>query len=94
MRSLSVICSHIIAVRIVLILAYCSYLTVQNLTIQPPSNSPNTDEVDPDSSNHVCIEDCFISSGDVVIAIKNGWDEHSISFAPSAGSTEKLSLPE
>ncbi|KAI4378232.1 hypothetical protein MLD38_015741 [Melastoma candidum] len=59
---------------------YCSHVTVQNLTIRAPSNSPNTDGVDPDSSDHVCIEDCYISTGDDVVAIKSGWDEHGISF--------------
>lgn len=34
----------------------------------------------PDSSDHVCIEDCYISTGDDLIAIKSGWDEYGISF--------------
>ncbi|CAK9142266.1 unnamed protein product [Ilex paraguariensis] len=33
------------------------------------------------SSNDVCIEDCYISTGDDLIAIKSGWDEYGISFA-------------
>ncbi|KAK3022698.1 hypothetical protein RJ639_047614 [Escallonia herrerae] len=35
----------------------------------------------PDSSNDVCIEDCYISTGDDLIAIKSGWDEYGISFS-------------
>jgi polygalacturonase len=34
-----------------------------------------------DSSTNVCIEDCYISTGDDVIVIKSGWDEYGISFA-------------
>ncbi|CAN1199250.1 Probable polygalacturonase [Linum perenne] len=59
---------------------YCSQVIVQNVTILAPLDSPNTDGVDPDSSNDVCIEDCYISTGDDLIAIKSGWDEYGISF--------------
>lgn len=34
----------------------------------------------PDSSDHVCIEDCYITTGDDLIAIKSGWDEYGIAF--------------
>lgn len=34
-----------------------------------------------DSSNNVCIEDCYISTGDDLISIKSGWDEYGISYA-------------
>lgn len=34
----------------------------------------------PDSSDNVCIEDCYISTGDDLIAIKSGWDEYGIAF--------------
>ncbi|RRT77375.1 hypothetical protein B296_00019937 [Ensete ventricosum] len=34
-----------------------------------------------DSSDNVCIEDCYISTGDDLIVIKSGWDEYGISFA-------------
>ncbi|CAK9178014.1 unnamed protein product [Ilex paraguariensis] len=60
---------------------YCSQVRVQNVTIIAPLDSPNTDGIDPDSSNDVCIEDCYISTGDDLIAIKSGWDEYGISFA-------------
>lgn len=33
-----------------------------------------------DSSDHVCIEDCYISTGDDLIAIKSGWDEYGIAY--------------
>ncbi|KAK7259113.1 hypothetical protein RIF29_24711 [Crotalaria pallida] len=59
---------------------YCSQVAVQNVTILAPLDSPNTDGIDPDSSDHVCIEDCYISTGDDLIAIKSGWDEYGIAF--------------
>lgn len=60
---------------------YCSQVLIQNVTILAPPDSPNTDGIDPDSSDHVCIEDCYISTGDDLIVIKSGWDEYGISFA-------------
>ncbi|KAM7275464.1 hypothetical protein ACFE04_017330 [Oxalis oulophora] len=67
---------------------YCSQVIVQNVTIRAPLDSPNTDGIDPDSSTNVCIEDCFISTGDDIIAIKSGWDEYGISYnQPSTNIT-------
>ncbi|KAI3841067.1 hypothetical protein MKX03_001261 [Papaver bracteatum] len=67
---------------------YCSQVIVQNVTILAPLDSPNTDGIDPDSSNNVCIEDCYISTGDDLISIKSGWDEYGISYAsPSSNIT-------
>ncbi|MBA0562993.1 hypothetical protein Golob_008009 [Gossypium lobatum] len=60
---------------------YCSHVIVQDVTILAPLDSPNTDGIDPDSSDDVCIEDCYISTGDDLISIKSGWDEYGISFA-------------
>lgn len=58
-----------------------SKVVVQNLTIHAPYDSPNTDGIDPDSSDDVCIEDCYISTGDDLVAIKSGWDEYGILFS-------------
>lgn len=33
-----------------------------------------------DSCNDVCIEDCYINTGDDSIAIESGWDEYGIAF--------------
>ncbi|KAH7678534.1 Pectin lyase fold/virulence factor protein [Dioscorea alata] len=60
---------------------YCSQVLIQDVTILAPLDSPNTDGIDPDSSSNVCIEDCYISTGDDLIVIKSGWDEYGISFA-------------
>ncbi|KAH1259779.1 putative polygalacturonase [Glycine max] len=59
---------------------YCSHVTIQNVTIIAPLSSPNTDGINPDSSDNVCIEDCYISTGDDLISIKSGWDGYGISF--------------
>ncbi|EPS61079.1 hypothetical protein M569_13719, partial [Genlisea aurea] len=67
---------------------YCSRVVVRYATILAPSDSPNTDGIDPDSSSSVCIEDSFISTGDDLVAIKSGWDEYGISYnRPSRGIT-------
>lgn len=34
-----------------------------------------------DSSTNVCIEDCYIESGDDLVAVKSGWDQYGISMA-------------
>ncbi|KAF9610404.1 hypothetical protein IFM89_022315 [Coptis chinensis] len=60
---------------------YCSNVVVKGMTILSPLNSPNTDGIDPDSSTHVCIEDCYIESGDDLVAVKSGWDHYGIKMA-------------
>jgi polygalacturonase len=32
-----------------------------------------------DSSSEVCVEDCYIESGDDLVAVKSGWDQYGIS---------------
>ncbi|XP_006659744.2 probable polygalacturonase [Oryza brachyantha] len=58
---------------------YCRNVVIRNLTVLAPLNAPNTDGIDPDSSSEVCIEDCYIESGDDLVAIKSGWDQYGIS---------------
>ncbi|KAI5064287.1 hypothetical protein GOP47_0020957 [Adiantum capillus-veneris] len=53
---------------------------IQYVTILAPIESSNTDGIDPDSSSHVCIEDCYIENGDDLVSIKSGWDEHGINY--------------
>ncbi|XP_073136358.1 probable polygalacturonase isoform X2 [Henckelia pumila] len=60
--------------------AYCSYLRVQNITIYSPPDSPYTSGIVPDSSKHICIENCNISMGYDAIALKSGWDEYGIAY--------------
>ncbi|XP_051140917.1 probable polygalacturonase [Andrographis paniculata] len=67
---------------------YCSNVVIKNMTILAPLNAPNTDGIDPDSSTNVCIEDCYIESGDDLVAIKSGWDRYGIAMArPSINIT-------
>ncbi|KAK1285754.1 putative polygalacturonase [Acorus calamus] len=63
---------------------YCSNVEVRHVTIVAPHDSPNTDGIDPDSTSNVCIEDCYISTGDDLVAIKSGWDEYGITYARSS----------
>ncbi|KAF5730071.1 polygalacturonase [Tripterygium wilfordii] len=59
---------------------YCSNVVIRYTTILAPSDSPNTDGIDPDSSSNVCIEDSYISTGDDMVAVKSGWDEYGIAY--------------
>ncbi|KAJ7957023.1 Pectin lyase-like superfamily protein [Quillaja saponaria] len=60
---------------------YCSNVVIKGMTILAPLNAPNTDGIDPDSSSNVCIEDCYIESGDDLVAVKSGWDQYGITMA-------------
>ncbi|KAJ9177815.1 hypothetical protein P3X46_012987 [Hevea brasiliensis] len=69
---------------------YCSNVVVKDMTILAPLNAPNTDGIDPDSSTNVCIEDCYIESGDDLVAVKSGWDQYGIKMAhPSSNIVVK-----
>jgi polygalacturonase len=54
---------------------YCEHVTLDNLTIVAPPDSPNTDAVDPDSCRDVRISNCFCDVGDDCIVIKSGYNE-------------------
>ncbi|MCO5547556.1 hypothetical protein L7F22_001006 [Adiantum nelumboides] len=65
---------------------YCDTFIVKGVSILAPRSAPNTDGIDPDSSTNVCIEDCYISNGDDLVALKSGWDEYGIAIGrPSSG---------
>lgn len=49
-----------------------SDVLVRGLTIRNPSDSPNTDGINPDSCRAVRIADCYVSVGDDCITIKAG----------------------
>ena len=51
---------------------FCANVTVRGVTIS--SHGPNNDGCDPDSSQHVLIQDCVFDTGDDCIAIKSGKD--------------------
>jgi polygalacturonase len=50
----------------------CEDVTVDGITISAPSNSPNTDGIDPSVTRHVLITHCRIDTGDDCIAVKAG----------------------
>ncbi|MQM18359.1 hypothetical protein Taro_051348 [Colocasia esculenta] len=60
---------------------YCSNVVIKDVTVLAPLHSPNTDGIDPDSSTNVCIEDCYIESGDDLVAVKSGWDQYGMAMA-------------
>jgi Glycosyl hydrolases family 28/Secretion system C-terminal sorting domain len=53
-------------------LEYCWYVQVSDVTILAPSNSPNTDGIDPATCHFVYISHCRIDNGDDDIAVKSG----------------------
>jgi Glycosyl hydrolases family 28 len=54
---------------------YCENVTLDNLTITAPADSPNTDAVDPDSCRDVRISNCRFDVGDDCVVIKSGYNE-------------------
>ena len=48
----------------------CRHVTVKNVSML--SHGPNSDGCDPESCDHVLIEDCLFNTGDDCIAIKSG----------------------
>jgi len=54
---------------------YCEDVTVDNITIIQPYESPNTDGVNPDSCKNVRISNCYIDVGDDCITIKSGYNQ-------------------
>jgi polygalacturonase len=53
---------------------YCENVTVDNVTITAPADSPNTDAVDPDSCRDVRITNCRMDVGDDCVVIKSGYN--------------------
>ena len=54
---------------------YCENVTVENITIIQPYESPNTDGINPESCKNVRILNCFVDCGDDCITIKSGYNE-------------------
>jgi len=58
----------------------CTNVTIKGVTITAPSDSPNTDGIDPSGSNYL-IDGCTIDTGDDNIALKPGHTEKSQNYA-------------
>lgn len=55
----------------------CRDVTIDNVSIWNPADSPNTDGIDPESCSGVRISNCHIDVGDDCIAIKAGTEDTS-----------------
>jgi polygalacturonase len=53
----------------------CENVTIQNITIQNPPDSPNTDGINPESCRNVHISNCHVDVGDDCITIKSGVED-------------------
>lgn len=53
----------------------CNNVTINNITIINPPDSPNTDGINPDSSMNVRISNCHVDVGDDCITIKSGTEK-------------------
>lgn len=53
----------------------CNDVTIDNVSIYNPANSPNTDGINPESCSNVRIAGCHIDVGDDCIAIKAGTED-------------------
>ena len=59
----------------------CHDVTIENVTITAPADSPNTDGIDPSSSRDVLVRHCTIDVGDDHVAFKSN---------PGEGATENV----
>ena len=55
---------------------YCQNITVDNVTIIQPYESPNTDGINPDSCSDVRIVNCYVDVGDDCVTIKSGYNAY------------------
>ncbi len=69
--------------------AFTDNITITGITIENPSNSPNTDGIDPSSCRNVHISNCHITVGDDCIVIKSGRDEDG---REAASPTENITI--
>lgn len=53
----------------------CENVTIDNISILNPADSPNTDGIDPESCKNVRISNCSIDVGDDCIAVKAGTED-------------------
>ena len=53
----------------------CNNITINNITIRNPYESPNTDGINPESCKNVKISDCYIDVGDDCLTLKSGLEK-------------------
>jgi polygalacturonase len=53
----------------------CENITIDNITVKNPWDSPTTDAIDLDSSKNIHISNCYLDVGDDCIVIKSGTEE-------------------
>ena len=56
----------------------CSNVTIDGITIKNPSNSPNTDGINPESCSNVHISNCTIDVGDDCLTLKSGTEDDEL----------------
>lgn len=56
----------------------CENVSIRGLTVINPSDSPNTDGIDPESCRNVRISDCHIDVGDDCVAVKAGTEDADV----------------
>ncbi|MDQ2686369.1 MAG: glycoside hydrolase family 28 protein [Armatimonadota bacterium] len=61
----------------------CEDVTIENITITAPADSPNTDGMDPSLCRNMRITGCRIDVGDDNIAVKSGKDDPAHPLGPS-----------
>ncbi|KAL8138733.1 hypothetical protein V2J09_004734 [Rumex salicifolius] len=59
---------------------YCNQVLIENVTVHAPLESPNTNGIVPDSSEHICIGYSNITAGYDAVVVKSGWDEYGIAY--------------
>lgn len=56
----------------------CTNVTIDGITIKNPSDSPNTDGINPESCSNVHISNCTIDVGDDCLTLKSGTEDDEL----------------
>lgn len=56
----------------------CNNVTINSITIKNPSNSPNTDGINPESCSNVHISNCTVDVGDDCVTLKSGTEDDDL----------------
>lgn len=56
----------------------CNNVTIDNISIKNPSDSPNTDGINPESCSNVHISNCTIDVGDDCLTLKSGTEDDDL----------------